>query len=88
MDRLPVLELYVTRGCGSCRRAERILRECLRISRLAKLTVLELGGPGVQAPAAVIGGPSVVFRGRVVALGTPDCAELAQRLELLVRAAG
>lgn len=88
MDRLPTLDLYVTHGCGACRRAERILRECGRISRLVKLNVLELGAPGIQAPAAVFGGPTVVFRGRVVALGTPDCTELAQRLELLVRTSG
>ena len=87
MDGIPALELYVTRGCGSCRRAERVLRQCVRISELVRLRVLELGAPGIQAPAAVFGGPTVVFRGRVVALGTPDCAELAQRLELLVRAA-
>lgn len=88
MEQLPTLELYVTRGCGACRRAERILRDCARLSQLVKLNVLELGLPEVQPPAAVIGGPSVVFRGRVVALGTPDCAELAQRIELLVCAAG
>lgn len=85
MDRMPALELYVTRGCESCCRAERVLRQCVRISGLVRLRVLELGDPGIQPPAAVFGGPTVVFRGRVVALGTPDCTELAQRLELLVR---
>ena len=88
MESRPTLELYVTTGCASCRRAERILRECGRISQMMKLSVLELGAPGIRPPSSVIGSPSVVFRGRVVALGTPDCAELAQRLELLVRAAG
>ena len=88
MDRLPMLELYVTAGCSACRRAERVLRGCARLSHLVELAVLDLGRPEVVAPAGVFGGPSVVFRGRVVALGTPDCAELAQRLELLTRATG
>lgn len=86
VETLPTLELYVTRGCSSCRRAERALRECAGIARLVTLKVRELGAPGTEAPPSVFGGPTVVFRDRVVALGTPDCGELSQRLELLMRA--
>ena len=86
MDRRPVLELYVTRGCAACKRAERALRGCDLVLRVADLVVFELGGDGISHPAAVVGGPTVVLDGVVVALGTPDCAELAARLEALIAA--
>ena len=83
MNQRPTLDLYVTRGCPSCRRAERTLRECTRILELVELRVLELGAPGIAPPPSVIGGPTTVFRGVVLALGTPDCSELARQLESL-----
>lgn len=84
----PVLQLYVMRGCSACRRAERTLRHCERIRRLADLVVIDMGAEGVTRPPGVIGGPTTVFQGAVVALGTPDCAQLADRLETLVGAKG
>ena len=82
----PVLHLYVTRGCSACRRAEQALRDCAEIQRLCELRIVDLGEPGVIQPVAVVGGPTTVYQGKVVALGTPDCDELAKRLERLVTA--
>ncbi len=87
MNRRGVLHLYVTAGCPSCERAERTLRGCERIRRLVELDVLDMAAPGVVLPAAVVGGPTAVFEGMVVALGTPDCTQLAERLESLLAAA-
>ena len=84
MNQRPKLELYVVRGCTVCHRAERTLRQCERIRRLIDLSVLELGANGVSPPVCVVGGPTTVFRGTIVALGTPDCFELAERLEALL----
>lgn len=47
-----------------------------------------MGADDVTRPPGVIGGPTTVFEGAVVALGTPDCAELAARLEALVGVRG
>ncbi|MGE3073924.1 MAG: hypothetical protein AB7N24_11745 [Dehalococcoidia bacterium] len=88
MKSKPTLELYITRGCSACRRAERTLRHCDRIRRLADLTVIDMGADGAIRPPGVIGGPTTVFEGTVVALGTPDCAELADRLETLIGVRG
>ncbi len=88
MSERPVLELYITRGCSACRRAECTLRHCERIRRLADLVVIDVGTDGVIPPPGVVGGPTTVFEGAVVALGTPDCTELAARLETLVGARG
>ncbi len=82
----PVLYLYVTRGCSACRRAEQTLRNCTAIQRLSELRIVELGEPGVVQPTAVVGGPTTMFQGKVVALGTPDCHELAGRLARIVAA--
>lgn len=88
MKKRPVLELYVTRGCSACRRAERTLRHCESIRQLADLVVIDMGADGVTRPLGVVGGPTTVFEGAVVALGTPDCAELADRLETLIGSRG
>jgi hypothetical protein len=74
------------RGCSACRRTERTLRHCQQILKLMDVEILELGAEGVTPPSTVVGGPTTVFEGVVVALGTPDCAELAERLESLVAA--
>jgi len=80
----PVLELYVTRDCAICRRAERVIRECDRLAQLVELRVVEFGTLAAAPPPAVVGGPSTVFRGMVLALGTPDCTELAARIESIL----
>jgi len=86
MKPLLTLELYVMRGCHACQRAERALRSCVRLAGLADVVVLEIGAPGVARPPSVVGGPTLLLNGAVVALGTPDCADLVDRLERLVGA--
>jgi len=88
MDQRPQLQLYVTRGCGACNRAEHTLRTCERLARIVDLSVLVLGEEGVRQPGLVIGGPTTVFQGAVMALGTPDCEDLAERIESLISARG
>jgi len=84
MEDLPTLELDVSEGCTSCIRAERVVRACERLQSLVRLTVLRLGDPGLETPPQVFGGPTFVFRGVLVGLGTPDCAKLAHRIEEMV----
>ena len=84
MDRRPVLELFVSDGCEACKRAERVVRSCEGLAASVSLAVRHLDDPAVDVPAAVIGGPTLVFRGVVVSLGTPDCARLAERIERLM----
>ncbi|MEO6042691.1 MAG: hypothetical protein ABIQ47_02055 [Tepidiformaceae bacterium] len=44
-----------------------------------------LGDPGETPPSSVVGGPTVVFQGTIVSLGTPDCSELTERIISITR---
>lgn len=77
----PALTLYVTTDCRSCTRTEEVLRACDQIQSLVRLEIIDLGGEGVERPANVIGVPTLVFQGKVVGLGTPDCCKLAAELQ-------
>ena len=77
---LPALDLYVTPGCETCRRAERVVRECEALGELVRLQVHTIGEGGAETPPGVVGVPALVFAGEVVNLGTPDCCELAERI--------
>lgn len=80
----PVLELFVTKGCANCARAERVLKECPELAALVAVEVRLIGAPGVGIPARLVGGPTVVFEGAILSLGTPDCGTLAARIGDLV----
>jgi glutaredoxin len=88
VNQRPTLQLYVTTGCPACHRAERTLRLCQRILQSVQIEVLEVGAGGVLPPSGLVGCPTTVFAGMIVALGTPDCSELADRIESLVAALG
>lgn len=55
---------------------------------MVELAVVDIAEEGAAPPPGVVGGPTAVFHGTIVALGTPDCSELADRLEALVGARG
>lgn len=84
MSDLPVLDLFVMEGCASCARTRTALAACGRLHSLVTVVERRLD-LGEQRPAGVIGGPALVFGGVVVALGTPDCEELADKIEAMLR---
>lgn len=85
MTDLPSLDVWVTDDCAICARTLKILSMCKRLSGLVGVRVRNLGDPGETPPSSVVGGPTVVFRGTIVSLGTPDCAELTERIISLTR---
>ena len=77
---LPTLDVWVTDHCVSCARTLKVLSACDGLRGLVGVHVHRLGSSGESPPAAVVGGPAIVFRGAVIALGTPDCSELTGRI--------
>lgn len=77
---MPLLHLYVTPGCTTCRRAERVVRGCDALTELVRLQVHNVGEGEAETPPGVVGVPALVYAGEVVSLGTPDCCELADRI--------
>ncbi len=72
----PVLTLYVEALCTACERARGALARCAELAELADIRVVDLRFHTGELPRAFVGVPTTVLHGRIVALGTPDCAEL------------
>lgn len=86
MPDLPSLDVWVTDGCRSCARTLKVIHSCGSLQGLVEIHVCKFGTPGLAPPKAVIGGPAVVFQGTVIALGTPECSALVERILQLTRA--
>lgn len=86
MPDLPSLDVWVTEGCRSCERTLKVIHGCGRLRALVDVRVCRFGTPGLAPPKAVIGGPAVVFLGAVIALGTPECSALVERILEMTRA--
>jgi len=82
---LATLDVWVTDHCIACARTLELLAACSVLRSLVRVRVRRLGaGADGAPPAAVVGGPAIVFLGSVIALGTPDCAALAERIIALL----
>jgi hypothetical protein len=55
---------------------------------VADVAVCNLDAPDVARPPQLVAVPTVYYEGVVMALGTPDCCELASRLATAMAAAG
>lgn len=83
MEDLPELDVWVTRGCRACARTLRTLSDCEALRGLVAIRVRDLAEGGARPPG-VVGGPTITFGSEVVALGTPDCRELAERVTAIL----
>ncbi|WP_322797401.1 hypothetical protein [Tepidiforma sp.] len=79
MSELPELDVWVTAECSACARTLRTLEACESLQGLVAIRVRDLSQQG-QRPPGVVGGPTITLGGEVVALGTPDCSELTERV--------
>lgn len=83
MGNLPELDVWVTTGCRACARTLRTLADCEALRGLVAIRVRDLADGGVRPPG-VVGGPTITFGGEVLALGTPDCRQLAERVTAIL----
>ncbi len=58
---------------------------CERLNAIVSVCVRRLGDPRERPPLSVVGGPAVVFQGKIISLGTPDCVDLFKRIMLITR---
>lgn len=82
----PVLELFVA-GCPMSSRAERVVRAHGPLQELVDIVVRQFDDARVVVPENVVAAPTLVFKGVVVALGTPDCDTLTKRILALLQEA-
>lgn len=80
------MEIYVAPGCPVCARTLRAIDVCRRLQQLVTPVVKVMGDDDADVPPSVFGTPTVVFRGAIIALGTPDCEQLVHRLLAQMRA--
>lgn len=74
----PTLTLFVQPHCTSCERARRVLNNCTELRALADIVIRDVSVHEDELPESFVGVPTTVFHGEVVALGTPDCADLVR----------
>lgn len=75
-----VLHVYVVPGCRACKRTLQVVESCEEIQELVDVSVASIESDADPVPKGVVGAPTIVFEGKVVSLGTPDCRQLAARL--------
>ena len=75
-----VLYVYVVPGCRACKRTLRALESCDELHELVEVSIASLEDNEDSVPKGVVGAPTIVFNGKVVSLGTPDCRQLVARL--------
>lgn len=86
MDPLPSLDLFVADDCRSCRRAAETLAACEELRKLVSIRVVNIDSDGAEPPPRLVGVPTLMFKGTVLALGTPDCAKLVLTVRALLSA--
>ena len=79
------LYLYVVDGCETCQRARARLESCKTIAARGTLVVRSLSEPSTKRPAALVGVPSVMLEGEIIAMGTPDCCAVGALLAAMDR---
>jgi alkyl hydroperoxide reductase subunit AhpF len=75
-----VLYVYVVQGCRACERTLQALESCDELHELVEVSIASLENNDESVPKGVVGAPTLVFNGKVVSLGTPDCRQLVARL--------
>lgn len=75
-----VLHVYVVPGCRACKRTLQALKGCEELQELVDVSIASIGSDADLVPKGVVGAPTIVFNGKVVSLGTPDCRQLVARL--------
>ena len=85
MTELPPLDVWVTDECPACARTLKVLDSCECLRAVVSVCVRRLGDPRERPPLSVVGGPAIVFQGKIISLGTPDCVDLFKRIMLITR---
>lgn len=74
----PVLKIFVTEHCSGCVEALRIAAEVAQNYPQLRVEVIDLNAPEVVIPETVFATPTYMLNNRIVSLGNPGPAEVAQ----------
>ena len=78
------LDVYVTSGCSSCRRAREIAASLLGVYPELLVQVVEAeGAPEGSLPESVVAVPAYVLDGSLISLGNPNPVTLREQLAAL-----
>jgi hypothetical protein len=74
----PVLKIFVSGQCAGCSEALRIAAEVVENHPQLGVEVIDLNAPDVSVPEVVFATPTYMLNNRIVSLGNPSPAEVAQ----------
>lgn len=82
MTRPPLpLQVFVTAGCATCRRARELVDAVRRLRPRQPVEVIDLGDRIGRLPAGVVGTPTFRLGERIVSLGNPTLDVLLATLD-------
>jgi hypothetical protein len=77
----PVLKIFVTKHCPGCSEAQRIAARVTQDYPHLGVEIIDLNAPEVSVPEAVFATPTYMLNHRIVSLGNPSPAQVAQWAE-------
>ena len=77
---MTLLQVFVERGCGVCRRAVALADQARVQFPAVRVEVVDLTEPATEAPEAVFAVPTFLLDGELLSLGNPRSAELLETL--------
>jgi hypothetical protein len=73
-----VLKIFVTEHCPGCSEAQRIAARVARDFPHLDVEIIDLNAPEVSVPEVVFATPTYMLDNRIVSLGNPSPAQVAQ----------
>ena len=77
---MPLLRVFVERGCHGSARARRLAEELRASFPALQVEVVDLAAPASPVPADVFATPTYVLDGKLLSLGNPRPAVLVRRI--------
>jgi len=74
----PVLKIFVTEHCPGCSEAHQIAAWVARDYPHLGVEVIDMNAPEVSVPEVVFATPTYMLNNRIVSLGNPSPAQVAQ----------
>ncbi|HEX9924745.1 MAG TPA: thioredoxin family protein [Anaerolineae bacterium] len=74
----PVLKIFVTEQCPGCGEAQRIAARVAQDYPHLGVEIIDLDAPEVSVPEVVFATPTYMLNNRIVSLGNPSPAQVAQ----------
>jgi hypothetical protein len=74
----PALKIFISQTCPGCHEAQRLAASISQDYPKLNVEIIDIDGPEVEVPEAVFATPTFMLNNRIVSLGNPSLAELAQ----------